>query len=229
MGVGSLISVVTAGKLIDWNYRRWAQRLGRPVVRNRQDDLSGFPIEAARLQVALPLLYLSGASIVLFGWLVDKSAHIAGPCVALFIFGYTLITVSNVMNILIVDTNPGKPATATAANNLVRCWLGAGATAAVVPLVNAIGIGWTCSLLAFIWIGFSPLLWLLMARGPRWRDEMKVKQQAKEEKGKVHVAPRQVVRKETEVQLQAERPSTSPVGAGTGSNETNEEMKERRL
>ena len=52
-----------------------------------------------------------------------------------------LIGVSEVLNVLLVDIYPGQPATVTAANNLVRCLLGAAATAVIKPMINVIGTG----------------------------------------------------------------------------------------
>ncbi|KAF2396639.1 citrate synthase [Trichodelitschia bisporula] len=172
LGVGSLLSAFTIGKLIDWNYRRHAARLGFPVQRNRQADLSGFPIERARLEIALPLLAFGAASIVVYGWLLEARVSIAGPCVMLFGLGYAVVAGFNTMAVLMIDVYPGAPATATAANNLVRCWMGAGATAFVIPLTEKIGVGWTCTLFSGVWVVFSfPMLIMLMRRGPRWREE----------------------------------------------------------
>lgn len=66
-GCGSVVSAFTTGKLVDWNYRRHAQRLNFPLVLNRRLDLSNFPIERARLEVALPLLYFGSALIIVYG------------------------------------------------------------------------------------------------------------------------------------------------------------------
>jgi hypothetical protein len=179
LGVGSLISAITTGLLVDSNYRRHAKRLGMPVEKNKQQDLSNYPIERARLEVALPLLLIGATSIIAYGWMVEKETSIAGPCVALFIVGYAIVAGFNCMAILMVDMYPGKPATATAANNLVRCWLGAGASSVVIPLANAIGVGWTCTLASLIWVGFStPLIIILMKYGPGWRAETKAKKDA---------------------------------------------------
>jgi MFS family permease len=182
MGVGSIISAFTTGKVIDWNYRRHARKLGMPVQRSRQDDLTNFPIERARLEISLPLLYLGAVAVVAYGWLLEYNTGIASVCVIMFVFGFCIIAGFNCMNILMVDIYPGKPASATAANNLVRCLLGAGSSAVVIPLINAIGVGWTSTLSAFLWIAFSPLIFLLMRLGPRWRKAMKAKREAKEER-----------------------------------------------
>lgn len=147
-----------------------------PVEYNRQMDLSNFPIERARLEIALPLLYVGAAAIIVYAWMVAKHVSIAGPCVALFIIGYAVAAGFNCMSILMVDMYPSKAATATAANNLVRCLLGAGASALVIPMTDAIGVGWTCILASAIWAGLSsPLVILLMRKGPKWRAETKAK------------------------------------------------------
>jgi hypothetical protein len=84
----------------------------------------------------------------------------------------------NTVAVMIIDTNPDKAGTATAANNL-RCWLGAGATALAVPMINAIGVGWTCTFLGLVVIAFSPVLWYIMKQGPRWRRGSKEKAEHK--------------------------------------------------
>jgi hypothetical protein len=54
--------------------------------------------------------------------------------------------------------------------NLVQCWLGAGAVAAVIPLPNAIGIGWVSVLVAGIWLVASPFCSSLRnAASRKWR------------------------------------------------------------
>lgn len=177
-GGGSLISAFTTGKLIDWNFRRHAKKLRLPFEEAKAQNLPDFPFERARLEVCLPLLYLSAAAIIGYGWSLEAETHLAIPLVILFIIGYSLVAGFNCMSILMVDIYPGKPALATAANNMIRCWLGAVATATLAPLSDAIGIGWTNTLFAALWIVSSPLLWWLMKKGPEWRRE------AREEKAK---------------------------------------------
>jgi hypothetical protein len=54
-GLGSLLSATANGVLIDWNYRRTRCRAGLGVHRNQKQDILGFPIEKARLQIGLPM------------------------------------------------------------------------------------------------------------------------------------------------------------------------------
>lgn len=188
-GAGSLISAITTGKAVDWNYRRHAKKNGFPLTRNRHQDLTHFPVEKARLEVALPLLYVGNIGSIAYGWALDYKTNLAGPLILLFVFGYGSMAAFQVLQILMVDLNPGKAASATAANNLFRCLLGAGSTAVVLPMINKMGIGWAYTFASLVWIALSPTLWLLMKYGPRWRKEKKEKEDRKE-KAKVEKAGR---------------------------------------
>lgn len=54
-GLGSLFSATANGVLVDWNYRRTRAMAGQPVHKNQKQDIIGFPIEQARLQIGLPM------------------------------------------------------------------------------------------------------------------------------------------------------------------------------
>jgi MFS family permease len=192
IGVGSILSAITVGKLVDWNYRRHAKRLGFPVVRNRAQDLTDFPIEQARLEIAFPLFLTAGAFVIIYGWFLTVKLSLAAYVIALFIVGYTLTSSFQVLNVLMVDIYPGKPSIATAANNLVRCEIGAVFSAILLPLSNAIGYGWAYTFLALLFIAFTPVLLIIMKKGPAWRKAKKAKDDkasaVKEEKAQLREA-----------------------------------------
>lgn len=170
LAAGSIVAALVAGPAMTWNYKRHCARVGIPFDRSRQMDMSQFPIERVRLEIGLPLTILCGVCLIIWGWAVHFHAHIAVLCVIMVILGICLIGMTNSMNVLLVDMHPGKAGTATAANNLTRCLVGAGATAAIVPLERAIGVGKAFSIvgsLFFICIG--PLA-LLAAKGMKWRQ-----------------------------------------------------------
>ncbi|KAG8527073.1 uncharacterized protein KY384_008502 [Bacidia gigantensis] len=174
-GAGSIISAFTTGKMIDFSWRRHAKRAGFPVMKNRHQDLTHFPIERARLVVALPLLYFCCAGLITYGWVLDFETSLAGPLVVLFFTGYGIMAGFQIMIILIVDLSPGNAAAATAANNIFRCLIGAGATAAIVPMIDAWNVGWAYTFAAFTWIALSPMLLVLLKYGPRMRLAKKEK------------------------------------------------------
>ena len=182
-GSGGLVSAFTTGRLIDRSWHRHASRAGFPVVKNRYQDLTEFPVEKARLGVAVPLLLLSCFAMIAYGWVLDFQTSLAGPLVVLFFIGYGIMAGFQIMQILMVDLNPGDPAASTAANNLFRCLLGAGSTAVVVPMIDKMTVGWTYTFAALLWLSFSPTLWLLTKYGPRWRKAKKDKEMARPRNG----------------------------------------------
>jgi len=133
------------------------------------------------MQIALPMLILGAAAVAGYGWMMDHKISLAGPVVMLFVFGYCMIAASQCLNILMVDIYPGKPATATAANNVTRCLLGAGASAAIIPMGDAIGNGWAYTVLAIIFALSTAGPIASMKYGIKWRKARKEKERRRRE------------------------------------------------
>ncbi|KAI5209238.1 citrate synthase [Aureobasidium subglaciale] len=178
-GVGGIVSAFTTGKAVDWNYRRHAKLNGFPFVKNKQQDLTEFPLEKARLEIALPLFYIGALCVLGYGWVMDKHVSLAGPIILLFVMGYALTAAFQILNIVMLDVYPGRPATASAANNIVRCEMGAATSAAIIPMTKAMGNGWAYTLLALLLIAYSPALLLTMKSGVNWRRAKKQKEEQK--------------------------------------------------
>jgi hypothetical protein len=187
-GFGSVVSAFTTGKLVDWNYRRHAKRLDFPLVLNRKLDLTDFPIERARLEVALPLLYLGSALIIVYSWLLTLNVSLAGPLILLFFIGWCIFAIYQVTAILVVDIYLNNPATATAANNLIRCLFRTGSTAVSIPMLQGIGRGWTYTIAALLFVALSPMLWVLVKFGPGWRRVSKVSKDKRKVRGALNHA-----------------------------------------
>ncbi|KIY01952.1 uncharacterized protein Z520_02090 [Fonsecaea multimorphosa CBS 102226] len=185
-GCGSLCAALTNGQLLDRNFARWCKKLGVKIRKGRNQDLSNFPIEKVRLQIAIPAAYLTSMFVLAFGWILHANGPLPALLVVLFFTSYSMSIAFNVTSTLLVDFYPKAPATATAANNLVRCGLGAGATAAVIPMIDAWGRGWTFTFLTLGLVTTSPMLWAVYFWGMKWRTERNQREtrarQLKEEK-----------------------------------------------
>ena len=83
-------------------------------------------------------------------------------------FGFTNST-------MLVDLYPYSPSTATAANNLVRCLMGAAGTAIIIQMIDGMGRGWAYTFVAATVYATSPLLWVVTKRGPKWREERRMR------------------------------------------------------
>lgn len=183
MAAGSVAAAFIIGPGINWNYRRHAKRLGVTITKGRQDDLTNFPIERARIEVGLPLLLLATLVLFAWGWALQYKASIAVPAVLLFLMGLGMIGFNNTSSVLIVDMYPGRAGAATAANNLTRCLIGAAATAAITPMIDKMGIGWAFTLYGFLYLLGAPMLLLIMRNGIEWRRRLREKEQRKKAQG----------------------------------------------
>ncbi|KAI5863032.1 MFS general substrate transporter [Durotheca rogersii] len=173
MAAGSLASVALVGRAMNWNFARHARRLGLRVDRAREADLADFPIERARVEVAAPALLLSAIVITAWGWAVEGHAHVAVVCVLVFLLGLGLVSAVSVFNALIADVRPGKTGAASAANNIIKFLLASAMAAAIEPLILAVGPGKAYSIIAVLYLIFSPCLYLLVVKGVQWRKELR--------------------------------------------------------
>lgn len=178
MGTGSLISALSMGPIVDWNFRRHAKRINMPISKNKQQDLSNFPIEQVRLQVVAPGHLIGTAALIAFGWTVKFQTHIAWPEVALFFIGFGISTAFNITNTLLIDLHRDKPATATAAVNFVRCLMSAGGSAAIIPMCRTMNPGWAFTFIGLVYIVLIAVVYWIMRRGMNWRQEAEEKRKA---------------------------------------------------
>jgi multidrug resistance protein len=125
-GMGSLLSSLTMGRVVDWNFRRHAKAMGMTIKKGKQQDLSNFPIERVRMQIVLPGHIIGILGLIAFGWTVKFQTHIAGPEIALFVIGFGVSTAFSITNGLLIDLHRDQPAAATAAVNFARCLMSAG-------------------------------------------------------------------------------------------------------
>ncbi|KAJ9485563.1 hypothetical protein VN97_g7790 [Penicillium thymicola] len=168
-GLGSLLSATANGVLVDWNYRRVRRNSGQMVHKNQKQDIIEFAIEQARLQIGVPMTVLAAVSIVGYGLLISLQPPLLAALILVFLICFCITAAYNVMNILIVDLYYETPATAMAANNLVRCFLGAGAAAVVNPLIKRIGVQWTYCFVSGVIVLVTPILSIVYFQGWEWR------------------------------------------------------------
>ncbi|KAK3116804.1 hypothetical protein LTR53_002439 [Teratosphaeriaceae sp. CCFEE 6253] len=182
-GTGCFLAPGLTGWAMDRNFRRTAQNIGYVIVKGKANDLRTFPLERSRIQIILPLVVVGDAALLAYGWVMAAETHLAVPLVLMFIVGLTLTGAFSAMSVMLVDLYPLSPSTATAANNLVRCLMGAGATGVVIYMIEAMGRGWCFTFIAGVVAVFNPILWVLQRWGPGWREARRVRT---EEKGRKH-------------------------------------------
>ncbi|KAK8219062.1 major facilitator superfamily domain-containing protein [Phyllosticta capitalensis] len=169
-GVGIIVGGYVNGKLMDRNYRAVARQNGWTIDSARGDDMGRFPIELARSRGSYILLALSTATLVGYGWAVDRQAHFSVALVLRFVAGFWGTSFYTTYNALVVDVFPESPSSAAAAASIVRCAMAAAAVAILQPLIDAAGRGWYFTVLG-LWSGLCGILtvFLIQTRGMAWR------------------------------------------------------------
>jgi MFS family permease len=160
-GLGCIVGTLTTGKFLDFDYRRFKSKF--------TGEAGDFPLENARLRTIWLWAPLQIASVLIFGWTLQYEVHLAVPIICTFVLGWSATSIISLVSTLMVDIYPTKGASATAALNLVRCLIGAGGTAAVLPIANGINVGWTFTLLSGIMLASLGLVVVQVKKGARWR------------------------------------------------------------
>jgi multidrug resistance protein len=171
-GVGIIIGGYCIGKLMDYNYKATARNIGWTINDVSGDNLNHFPIECARSKGSFWLLAISTATLVGYGWAVNKHANVSILLILQFIEGFWCTCFYTVYNTLLVDVYPDTPSTAAAAASIMRCGMAAAAIAALQPLLDALGRGWYFTALGILSGGCGAVaVWLIRTRGMDWRRQ----------------------------------------------------------
>jgi len=169
-GAGVILGGFIAGRLMDFNYKKTAEKFSLPIDRVTGDNLRNFPIEAARSRGSYLLHVFSIAALVGYGWAIQLRVHPSVPLILQLFIGARCTIVLQQFSTLIVDIFPGKAGTAAASNNITRCTLSAAAVALLQPMKEAIGNGWMFTILGLI-DGLSSIFAVMILRkwGWAWR------------------------------------------------------------
>jgi len=171
-GFGNYTAAQIAGKYADYTLKRWkAKRKGVYIA----EDRLRAAIEGGCF--VLPLC------IIALGWTVEKASGKGGiaACVLLLFFdGVGLMFVLTPTNTYCVDVMQHRSAEVIATINCVRYVFSAAASAFVLPMIDAIGVGWTNTFSAFIvWIGAALTLFVIRY-GERIRKRIEQHERAEE-------------------------------------------------
>ncbi|THG93227.1 hypothetical protein EW026_g7955 [Hermanssonia centrifuga] len=149
IGGGMLFGSCFTGRILDKEYRKVKENLEQkcrddPESTMKPEDVTkdeNFPIEYARLRT-MPIYYvLFVVACIAYGWCLDRKVNIAGPLILQILIGYTVISIMNTIQTLIVDLNPSQGSSITACNNLIRCTAGAVLVSVIDLIIKAMGVG----------------------------------------------------------------------------------------
>lgn len=171
-GAGTVIGGYFNGRLMDWNYKKTAEKIGHTVDAVSGDDLETFPIEKARARGSWWLLAIYICTLAGYGWSIVAETHESVPLIIQFVVAALCTCFQQTFNALLVDIFPVSPSTAAASSTVTRCALSAIGVAVLQPLVVLMGRGWFFTLLAVLSGGGGLLAnWAINTRGMQWRQK----------------------------------------------------------
>ncbi|GJN68155.1 hypothetical protein ACCO45_000559 [Purpureocillium lilacinum] len=185
-GFGTILGSMIAGKLMTRDFLNFEKDylarnpLAPPPSKNTKDLPLDFPIEHARLRNTPYITAIFVLATGIYGItilpaeqlpVILKSGWIAVPLVLQFVIAAASNAIFAINTALVADLCPGKGASSTAINNLVRCSMGALGVAVVDSMIGSFGTAATFLGLGLTTTAMTSLLAAEWAWGMRWRSE----------------------------------------------------------
>lgn len=122
-----------------------------------------------RLQSTYAAMVLMIPSFLVYAWTCEYKVNIAGPVIALFFAGFSIMVIYSSTLAYLVDANPGRSSSAIACNSMFRGVCACVASQVALSIRNAIGDGGLYTLFSGILV-FSCLGFIVIIRkGKQWR------------------------------------------------------------
>ncbi|PVH98880.1 major facilitator superfamily transporter [Periconia macrospinosa] len=182
-GLGTIVGSTIVGDLMNRAYvqaeAKYIEKKNLPADYKlpKKSIPVDFPIEHARMRHMKWITTIFVVSTCFYGFslsfprLVEKPGWISVPLVFQFLIAATSNAIFAINQTMVSDLCPGKGASSTAVNNLVRCSMGALGVAFIEKMIAIMGVASTFMGLGLLVIGMTPLVVLQWYQGPKWRRE----------------------------------------------------------
>lgn len=167
--LGYISSSAFGGRWIDYIMAREA----RKAERYDADGKLIYLPEDRMCENAWLAVSLYPTMLIVFGWTVAKGLHWAVPSVTNFVFGVASMLIFSAATTMLTEFMPSRSSSGIAVNNFVRNLFSFVGTVITQPLIDAMGVGWLCTM-----VGLGALIlslgcvYSLKRFGPKWRKEM---------------------------------------------------------
>ena len=161
--------------------------LAPPPSTNKKNLPRDFPIEHARLRQMPWITGLFVAATASYGFtlmprensvLVSRPGWIVVPLALQFLIAAASNAIFAINTTLVSDLSPGKGASSTAINNLVRCSMGAAGVALVERMIAALGVCAAFLGLSLLVTALGVLVAVEWHWGMQWRSEREFAKEA---------------------------------------------------
>ncbi|KAL2258185.1 hypothetical protein VTK26DRAFT_8614 [Humicola hyalothermophila] len=167
--LGYVLASTVGGRWLDYIMAREARRAARYDAAGR---LVYLPEDRMRENMYLAATLYPGA-LVWYGWTAGRGVHFMVPSVANFFFGCGSMLVFGAVTTMLTEFMPRRSSSGVAVNNFVRNIFACVGSVAAQPLIDAMGIGWLCTMVGLLaWVTGNAAIWALKMKGAEWRVSM---------------------------------------------------------
>lgn len=167
-GCGYILGTFFGGRYADYVTIKWAAKRG------------GVRVPEDRLRSAIPFMgIVIPACMLIYGWSVEKRfGGIALPVIMMFLQGVAQLFCFPSLNTYCLDVMAGNGAEVIAGNYMIRYLFAAVGSAAVLPAIECIGVGWFSTISAAFLAVSGVALIAAVVWGRQWRDKIDKKRRA---------------------------------------------------
>ncbi|EMC96288.1 hypothetical protein BAUCODRAFT_139120 [Baudoinia panamericana UAMH 10762] len=158
-GCGYLVGTFFGGRWADTVVKKWIEKRG---VRVPEDRLHSC---LTAMGVVIP------ACMLLYGWSIEKRVGgIPLPVIVMFVQGVAQLFCFPSLNTYCLDVMQKQSAEVVAGNYVIRYFFAAAGSAACLPVIEAIGVGWFSTISAAFLVLAAAGVLLTAKYGPKWRE-----------------------------------------------------------
>lgn len=139
----------------------------------------GVRIPEDRLYSAMPFMAFIAACMLVYGWTIKfDRGGIPLAVVILFLQGFAQLFCFPSLNTYCLDVMPKSSGEVVAGNYVLRYLFACASTGAVLPAINAIGVGWFSTISCVFMIVGCLCILATITWGRRWRESIDGKKRA---------------------------------------------------
>ncbi|KAF2800480.1 MFS general substrate transporter [Melanomma pulvis-pyrius CBS 109.77] len=157
---------------------RWADHIVKKYIRIRGERVSEDRLRSCLIAMGVVI----PACMLVYGWSVEKRVGgIALPVIMMFLQGVAQLFCFPSLNTYCLDVMQGRSAEVVAGNYMVRYMFAAAGSAACLPAVRKIGVGWFSTISALFLVVATIATYITTLYGKEWREAMDAKKVARKE------------------------------------------------
>ncbi|EOA88573.1 hypothetical protein ACJQWK_01570 [Exserohilum turcicum] len=167
-GCGYLVGTFVGG--------RYADRVVKKYIRKRGERVSEDRLRSCVLFLGV----LMPGCMLIYGWSVEKRVGgVALPVIMMFLQGVGQLFCFPSLNTYCLDVMQGRSAEVVAGNYFMRYMFAAGGSAACLPAVRAMGVGWFTTISALFLVAGATATHVTAVYGKAWRTAIEEKKAAR--------------------------------------------------